>query len=104
MKEHAREGTLIPLRQIVNSRSPQGLFVFGSEERVQLAYAESWILFHWLMQPQQRNRFFNYVRYVRDIKHMDELALQPRLEILAEAMGLSVAQFNRRWHTYVERL
>jgi hypothetical protein len=104
LHEHYRGNTMIPLDELVESRAAQGLFVFGKEERVNLAYAESWILVHFLMQPRHRNDFFNYIRFIRDPDNLDEIALHSRIELLARALNLTEGQLHRRWLTYVDRM
>jgi len=102
--QHYSENTMIPLDELIESRAPQGLFVFGKEERVSLAYAESWILVHFLMQPRHRNDFFNYIRFIRDPKNLDEVTLHSRIELLARELNLTEGQLHRRWLTYIDRM
>lgn len=104
LHEHYRNNTMIPLDELIESRAPQGLFVFGNEERVSLAYAESWILVHFLMQPKYRNDFFNYIRFIRDPKNLDKIAIHSRTALLGQALNLTDEQLRRQWLTYIDRM
>lgn len=104
LKRGLRDATLIPLGELVGSRSARGLFVFGNEERVWMAYTQSWALVHFLMQHRYREPFFDYIRQIRDPAFVDQLAATPRIEIVAAAIGLSPEQFERHFTTYLQRM
>lgn len=104
LKRHLEEGPWIPLAAIVESRSPRGFYVFGRSERVQLAYTASWAIVHYLMQPHRRQRFFDYIRYVRDPERLDTLAQHDRMDILAAFLGMSPASLEEDWTDYVRCL
>ena len=104
MKRGLRDATLIPLKELVGSRSARGLFVFGNEERVWMAYTQSWALVHFLMQHKFRDQFFAYIGQIRDPAFVEQLAATPRIEMIAAAIGLSPDQFERRFTTYIQRM
>ena len=104
LKKYVDSEQFIDIDRLVSSRSRRGLFVFGKDELVKLAYSESWVLVHFLMQPKYRNDFFAYITYIRDPAHVDDIALRPRLEIIASFIGLSDKQLAHQWSTYVRRM
>ena len=104
IRKHLQHDTLIPLGELVNSRSALGLFVFGNEERVHLAYAEAWATVQFLMLPRHRERFFEYIRMVRDPASIDTLSAQPRINLLAQALDLSPGDLDRQWRLHLQRL
>ena len=101
LKDARAKGGLIPLSELVNSRSPRGLYAFWGEQRVQLAYAQSWALISFLMRDQYRGDFFKYLEFVRDPAHVDDLASTPRVALLADSLGLDVAELQRLWELYL---
>ena len=103
VKGSLRAGELIPLRELVASRSPKGLFVFRGGDRVNLAYAQSWSIVHFLMQPKYREAFFNYIRFVRDEKNVDEVATIDRLDLLAGFLDMGPNSLERLWLEYIEK-
>ncbi len=101
VKGHARDETLIPLAELLASRSPRGFFVYGGAERVSLAYAQSWSIVHFLMQPQYREGFFDFIRFVRDPANVQAVATRPQIELLAEFLSMSPESFERLWREYI---
>jgi hypothetical protein len=101
LKSSLRDHNLIPLADLVNSRSPRGLYAFWGDRRVHLAYAQSWALVSFLMREQHRERFFDYLRYVRDPANIDELAGTPRIDLLAQSLGLKTDELEKRWDHYL---
>lgn len=104
LKGAQQSGKWIPLAELVDSRNPRGLFVFGGEEKVHLAYSEAWVLVHFLMQPKYRNRFFSYIRFVRDIENLDEIVSRSRVDVLAEFLDMDAASLDQAWQIYVQRM
>lgn len=104
LKAGQQSGDFIPLAELVNSRSPKGLFAFGREERVHLAYSEAWVLVHFLMQPKYRNRFFQYIRFIRDVQNLDTLSARSHADLLAEFLNTDPAGLDRAWQIYVQRM
>lgn len=102
VKGHARENTLIPLAELLASRSPRGFFVYGGAERVSLAYAQSWSIVHFLMQPQYREGFFDFVRFVREPDNVQAVATRPQIELLCEFLSMSPESFERLWLEYIQ--
>lgn len=104
LKNAQAKDRLIPLSELVNSRSPKGLYAFWGDKRVQLAYAESWALVGFLMRDRYREAFFDYLAFVRDPAHIDALAATPRIKLLAEALDMDVAELERLWDFYVTQV
>jgi hypothetical protein len=104
LKNHLHSGPWIPMSTIVESRSPRGFYVFGRSERVHLAYVESWAIVHYMMQPQRRDQFFQYIDYVRDPQRLDTLAVHSRLDVLAAFLGVSADALEEDWTLYVRRM
>ena len=104
LKKAQAKDRLIPLYELVNSRSPRGLYAFWGENRVQLAYAQSWALVGFLMRDQYREAFFDYLAFVREPAHIDVLAAEPRIKLLANALGMDVAELKRLWTLYVAQV
>lgn len=102
VKAHARAGTLIPFAELLASRSPRGLFVFGNAERVNLAYAQSWSIVHFLMQPQYREAFFEFMRFVRAPENVQAVAVRPQVELLASHLGMKPDGLEKLWREYVD--
>lgn len=102
LKEARANGRLIPLAELVNSRSPRGLYAFWGEKRVQLAYAQSWALVNFLMRERYRESFFDYLAFVRDPARVDDLASTPRIKVLADALGVDETELERLWNLYIE--
>ena len=104
LKEAEAEDSLIPLAELVNSRSPRGLYTFWGDKRVQLAYAQSWALVNFLMREQHRKAFFSYMDYVRDPAHIDDLAANPRVDLLARSLGMDTTELERQWQWYIRSI
>lgn len=102
VKGHARDDTLIPLAELLSSRSPRGLFVFGGADRVSLAYAQSWSIVHFLMQPQYREGFFEFVRFIREPSNVQVVATRPQIDLLSEFLSMTPENLERLWREYIE--
>ena len=85
-------------------RSPSGFFVFGEEGRISAAYAQSWMLVHWLMQPARRAEFFAYLRFLRDEDHVWEVATTPARELLCRFLGLEFHDLEASLAAYEKAL
>jgi hypothetical protein len=103
-----RWGTLnnefIPLDQLVNYRSSDGMVDSSSPARIDMSYAESWALVRFLMQDEYRPGFFNYIEFVRDSANLNALGKQPRVKLLAAHLNLSVSQLDARWLQYLHQV
>jgi len=95
--QHA--ATLIPLRELLNHRTADGFFDFG-QDRVESAYAQSWALVYWLMQPPRRERFHSLLQHYRQSADFDP----DPAETLARHLGASVAEIERDWRAFLPRL
>ncbi len=104
LREALRDGTLIPLEKLVNHRHGCGLFALGHEERVELAYTEAWALVHFLMKPRNRDRFYDYIRHLRDPAHFWSVVDEPRLELLCRFMGRPRDALEDEWGEYLRSL
>lgn len=104
MKQALAAGTLIPLDELVNHRSPDGLFTFGAQHQVDLAYTESWALVHYLMQDKQRDRFFEYMQYVREPGVFREVRRASRHELLCQFLDQTPEEFAADWREHLRRL
>lgn len=97
-------GTLIPLEDLVNLRSSSGLMSFGVAERVGLAYDQAWGLVHFLMQPDYRSAFFDYIQYVRAPASFEEVRRTNALRLLCRFLLLEPDELWRRWVEYILRV
>jgi hypothetical protein len=97
----AENDRLYPLRELVNHRSDTGLLGYKAAE---LAYSESWSLVHFLMQPENRYAFFQYVQYVRDPAHFREVNRRERFDLLAEFFEITPLELTRRWQRHLASL
>ncbi len=95
---------LIPLELLINHRSNLGLFTFERTRETPLAYAQSWALVHFLMQAEYRDKFFDYIRLIRDPDKTAEVIGTPRHELLCQTLGLSFKQLRQRLHQHVLKL
>lgn len=91
----------IPIRELVNHRCHGGLLGYKTTE---MAYGESWSLVHHLMQPENRNQFFAYLRYVRDPANFDAVRKAERFALLAEFYNVDTRELATRWQAHVDTL
>jgi len=73
----------------------------GSDERISLAYSQSWSLILFLMQPENRPRFLAYVRYLREPINLEAIRKRDPADLVAETMGWTVAEMEKRWSEFV---
>jgi hypothetical protein len=104
LKTALAEGTLIPLEELVNLRSPDGLMSLGSFERIALSYCESWALARFLMQDEYREAFFDYIRFIRETDNLAEIKKQTHYGVLCRSLGLKPEILWERWLVYVNQL
>lgn len=105
LRKAAKENRLIPLKRLMDFRHVRGLLALGSSAKVELAYCQSWALVHYLMaDPVRRNAFFEYIRYVRDPRHLHEIVRSPRLELLARFLKSTPEGITRKYRAYIGRL
>lgn len=96
--------SLIPLEEIVSFRDPRGLMSFGPQERVELAYAESWALVHFLMQDDRRSAFFDYIRYLRTPANFRDVRKARPLDLLCQFLGMGPEEVSKAWADYLAGL
>jgi hypothetical protein len=94
-----RAGTLLALRELLNHRAADGFFDLG-EDRVEIAYAQSWALVYWLMREPHRDRFYRLLQEYRQASHFEP---QPA-ETLAQCLGIPFAELEHRWQAFLDRL
>lgn len=94
-------GRLVPLDELVNHRAETGLLGYRGAE---LAYGQSWSLVHFLMQPERRDAFFDYIRYLRDPKNFRAVKRADRFDLLADRLGMSRPDLHRQWREHVRGL
>lgn len=95
---------LVPLAELINLRSRDGLMAFGSDDRAELAYDEAWGLVYFLMQEENRAAFFAYVAYIRDPRNFREVRKTPALDMLCRFLGVTPAEWQDRWTEYMARM
>ena len=93
----------MPLKALVNYRSSRGFFGLSSEAEVGAAYAQSAALVSFLMQPQYREGFFNYIRVVRARTNLRQLVQVCRLELLCRYLNLDSQELERRFQEFLRQ-
>ena len=88
LKEAHRLNDLLSWPKLVNFRSTQGFARLLRNDRVGIAYSQSWLLTHWLMQSRNRDGFFAYIRFVRDPVNARDLARLNHFDRLAEFVDM----------------
>jgi len=103
--ESFKKKTYIPLAELLELRQPSGFASLKTGGEVELAYSESWALVHYFMaDDKRRNGFFEYIRYIRDPKHLDEAVRTPVLEMLSRFLQTSPDQLVADWKKYVKSI
>ena len=75
------------------------------EGRVDLAYSEAWSLVHYLMSDADlRNCFFEYIRYIRDPRHLDVIVRKPRVQILCRFLHTDSESLEKAWLDHIRRM
>lgn len=77
------ESRFVPWHELVDNPTPEGFACYG--DRVHVAYAQSWMLFRYLMERPYRARFMVYLDRVQNLRAAD--LVRPRSELLAECVG-----------------
>lgn len=104
LRKAAAIGGLMPLADLVNLRSRDGLQALGSADRVELGYDQAWGLVDFLMQEDRRPRFFAYVEYVRDPRNFREVRGMAAMDLLCRFLETTPAGLRAQWEEYVARL
>lgn len=79
--------THIPLRRLFEL-SEGGLFYTQTGAAVSMAYAQSWLLVYWMMQPARVERFFAYIKDVQQMRRPAPAG--ERIRIFEQALGVSL--------------
>ncbi|HOW97500.1 MAG TPA: DUF1570 domain-containing protein [Kiritimatiellia bacterium] len=101
LRQALEEGRLIGFEELVNLRDESGLLSFGVEERIGLAYDQAWGLVHFLMQPERRNAFFGYLRYLRDPGAFREIRKTGPLALLCRFLEMAPDELWQQWLEYI---
>lgn len=99
-------GTLIPLATLLNHRDPAGFFALGNGH-TELAYAESWALTYFLMQPDRCYGFENFIRHYRDLRLPSAAVAEQQRDpaaVLAEHLGTSLPALESQWQKFISDL
>jgi hypothetical protein len=104
LREASRLNNLVGWQKLVKYRSPQGFARLVRNERIGLAYSQSWLLTHWLMQPERRNGFFAYIRFIRNPAHAAEVAKMNHFDRLAKYVGVAPSAIPQSLETYLQTL
>jgi hypothetical protein len=100
-----REGRLPELERLMSVRQPKNFATELPTITPSEAYALSWTLFHFCMQPRHRAGFFDYLRYLQDPPDIETLMTKPRVEILADKLGYSSPKdLEEDWKQHMNRL
>jgi hypothetical protein len=93
LREARTGGHWLDWEELLAHRSPSGFFAFTGPARITAAYAQSWLLTHWLMQPVRREAFFAFLRHLRDDAQVWEVATTPALDLLLRFLELPRPDF-----------
>lgn len=91
----------LPMASLVDLRSARGLLAYRAAE---LAYSQSWSLVHLLMTDPYRERFFAYIRQIRDPAQYPHIRRQRPLDLLCRHLDLTPDELVRRWEEHVRQL
>ena len=91
-------GSAIPLRELF-SYSKDNRFYTIDELNQGLAYAESWALFYFLMQPQWRERFFGYWEGLKTADKVTDL--DERIKFAEDNLDVSLDDLQRQLHAFI---
>ena len=94
-------GTTLPLSSLINHHGQDGLLACKPAE---LAYAQAWSLVHLLMTDAFRDRFFNYIRFVRAPESFPAVRTPPRIELLCRHLQLSPDALQTAWEDHLGAL
>ncbi|MEI6085258.1 MAG: DUF1570 domain-containing protein [Verrucomicrobiota bacterium] len=98
--------TLLPLRQLLNHRDPAGFFSLG-DDQIPTAYAQSWALTYFLMQPGQQPGFFSFINHYRAVQDpgtAQRVREEDTAGKLAELLGLDYTALENEWQEFLAKL
>jgi hypothetical protein len=104
LKESLEADRLIPLATLMCHQPRDKRGFYDGERKMELAYAEAWGLVRFLMQPVLRDKFFNYLKYLRRLEATPDIRKTPALELLCRFLELKPAELEGRWKRSIERL
>ena len=104
IREALQNDGLVPFSDLINHRSIKGWGALAERMALDLAYAQSWLVVDFLMQEQYRDGFFQYMIMLREKGVDPKLIKRPRIEVLAESLGLTVADLEQRLTLYADRI
>ncbi|MGA0333477.1 MAG: DUF1570 domain-containing protein [Kiritimatiellia bacterium] len=90
-----------PLRQLMEIRQPENFETELSKMKAYEAYALSWSLFHFCMQPENRKGFFAYLRHLQSPPDIGKLMNHSRMERLAVYLRLTPQELEKAWRRMI---
>jgi len=99
-----REGRMPTLRQLTAVRKPEQFSEDLPGLKPYEAYSVSWSLVVFLMLPENRDAFFDYIRHVQDPPSIRLLMDTPRVELLARYLGRTEEGLERDWRRHLQRM
>ncbi len=101
----SHEDRIPRLRDLMQVRLPKDFQLELRDVTTAEAYALSWTLFHFCMQPENREGFFDYLRMLQDPADIPGLMNASRSSLLAQHLGFeSEALLERTWRKHLQRL
>ena len=97
-RDALKGGSAIPLRELF-SYSKDNKFYALEGDKLGLAYAQSWALFYFLMQPQWRNVFFEYWGKLKAAPEV--MGLDDRIKLAQENLGISLDELQKQLDEFV---
>jgi hypothetical protein len=97
-RDALKSGSAIPLRDLI-FYSKDNKFYALDEDKLGLAYAESWALFYFLMQPQWRSVFFAYWEKLKAERAV--MDLDQRIKLAQENFGVSLDELQEQLYSFV---
>jgi RHS repeat-associated protein len=92
------------LSNLVEIRQPENFSTELKGLEAHEAYALSWSFFHFCMLPENRPAFFAYLKMLQDPPDLRDLIQQPRTRLLAEHLGMSIAELEAAWRAHIRQL
>ncbi|MCS7047706.1 MAG: DUF1570 domain-containing protein [Verrucomicrobiae bacterium] len=104
---HFRDtGLLIPLPEFLECRDPTGFFN-RDLLHTEIAYAQSWALVWWLMQPPHRESFLRFLKsggLFEPQYEQHQPTTTGMLQMLAAALHLTDSALLSAWHDWLNQL
>lgn len=103
LREAAAARRLIPLSDLMRSHGKRDFLIYEHKERILLAYAESWALVHFLMEPQRQAALFAYIRGSREPATLKAFR-DNSLSVLCRLLELDPASLEPAWQAHFHSL